>query len=347
MATESAWPRAGWSGTGRSWLVFRSGPPAQRRVVRGPRPVAGRGANRRAARSNGVLIDGVLVERRAAKRRKPRLRLPGRGLPARPPNVVAPSACASARRSSHPHAQTIARAPHRKRSLPRNRPRRPHPEASTRNGEPTQPRQSAALRHVPGTLQRSGRVSGVQRKDSARSALPPCLKAVMSRCAALVALDPGQGSAALHLSGNVRQGGTLAVSAALHPPPHSRHPGRSAAESRDLHRIRIGFNPLILRSRPAWVCVSKDEGSLAAMVQPAGIPRPSRRHAKPHVSLGMRGGAFFVLTIFLHLPSCVHSSPKRGRFRSGLWRGGEAAPAPVEYLSAVPGGLLKAACAKG
>ena len=57
----------------------------------------------------------------------------------------------------------------------------------------------------------------------------------------------------------------------------------------------------------------------------------------------MRGGVFFVLTIFLYLPSCVHSSPKRGRFRSGLWRGGEAAPAPVEYLSAVPGGLLKAA----
>src|SRR6476646_3988492 len=50
-----------------------------------------------------------------------------------------------------------------------------------------------------------------------------------------------------------------------------------------------------------------------------------------------------MLTIFLYLPSCVHSSPKRGRFRSGLWRGGEAAPAPVEYRSAVPGGLLKAA----
>ena len=50
-----------------------------------------------------------------------------------------------------------------------------------------------------------------------------------------------------------------------------------------------------------------------------------------------------LLTIFLYLPSCVHSSPKRGRFRSGLWRGGEAAPAPVEYQSAVPGGLLKAA----
>ena len=63
--------------------------------------------------------------------------------------------------------------------------------------------------------------------------------------------------------------------------------------------------------------------------------------------LRMRGGVFFVLTIFLYLPSCVHSSPKRGRFRSGLWRGGEAAPAPVEYLSAVPGGLLKAAERKG
>src|SRR6476620_5370877 len=54
-----------------------------------------------------------------------------------------------------------------------------------------------------------------------------------------------------------------------------------------------------------------------------------------------------MLTIFLYVPSCVHSSPKRGRFRSGLWRGGEAAPAPVEYRSAVPGGLLKAAERKG
>ncbi len=50
-----------------------------------------------------------------------------------------------------------------------------------------------------------------------------------------------------------------------------------------------------------------------------------------------------MLTIFLYLPSCVHSSPKRGRFRSGLWRGGEAAPAGEEYLSTLPGGLLKAA----
>jgi hypothetical protein len=54
-----------------------------------------------------------------------------------------------------------------------------------------------------------------------------------------------------------------------------------------------------------------------------------------------------LLTIFLYVPSCVHSSPKRGRFRSGLWRGGEAAPAPVEYRSAVPGGLLKAAWRNG
>src|SRR3954453_12288797 len=57
----------------------------------------------------------------------------------------------------------------------------------------------------------------------------------------------------------------------------------------------------------------------------------------------MEGGSRLRLTIFLYLRSCVHSSPKRGRFRSGLWRGGEAAPAPVEYRSAVPGGLLKAA----
>src|SRR6478609_4750565 len=83
------------------------------------------------------------------------------------------------------------------------------------------------------------------------------------------------------------------------------------------------------------------------MAEPAGIPRPSRRHAKPHVSLRMRVLYYLMLTIFLYLPCCVHSSPKRGRFRSGLWRGGEAAPAPVEYRSAVPGGLLKAAWRNG
>ena len=87
--------------------------------------------------------------------------------------------------------------------------------------------------------------------------------------------------------------------------------------------------------------------ALAPMVEPAGIPRPSRRHAKPHVSLGMRVAVFFMLTIFLYVPSCVHSSPKRGRFRSGLWRGGEAAPAGEEYLSTLPGGLLKAAWRNG
>ena len=54
-----------------------------------------------------------------------------------------------------------------------------------------------------------------------------------------------------------------------------------------------------------------------------------------------------MLTIFLYLSSCIHSSPKRGRFRSGLWRGGEAAPAGEEYLSTLPGGLLKAAERKG
>ena len=63
--------------------------------------------------------------------------------------------------------------------------------------------------------------------------------------------------------------------------------------------------------------------------------------------LRMRVLYYLMLTIFLYLPSCVHSSPKRGRFRSGLWRGGEAAPAPVEYRSAVPGGLLKAAGRNG
>ncbi len=61
----------------------------------------------------------------------------------------------------------------------------------------------------------------------------------------------------------------------------------------------------------------------------------------------MRVSYDLMLTIFLYVPCCVHSSPKRGRFRSGLWRGEEAAPAPVEYRSAVPGGLLKAAWRTG
>ena len=86
--------------------------------------------------------------------------------------------------------------------------------------------------------------------------------------------------------------------------------------------------------------------ALAATVQPnafLSFETPCEAACLP----GDEGCCIFVLTIFLYLPSCVHSSPKRGRFRSGLWRGGEAAPAPVEYRSAVPGGLLKAAWRSG
>ena len=101
--------------------------------------------------------------------------------------------------------------------------------------------QSAALRHVPGTLERSGRVSGVQRKDSARSALPSCLKAVTSRCAAhrcagsrtrfRCAAPFRERAAWPHFRG---------VAQPCISPPHPRHPGRSAAESRDLSPTRIG-----------------------------------------------------------------------------------------------------------
>ena len=82
------------------------------------------------------------------------------------------------------------------------------------------------------------------------------------------------------------------------------------------------------------------------MVDPAGNPSSFETPCEAAWLLRMRGCVFLMLTIFLYLPSCVHSSPKRGRFRSGLWRGGEAAPAGVEYLSALPGGLLKAAGAR-
>ena len=192
-------------------------------------------------------------------------------------------------------------------------------------------------------------------------------------------LDPGQGSAVLHLSGSVRRGRTWRrCGPALNFSTPPCHPGRSEAESRDLHpektepagqrsRVEPGMTerlrrrrdgrrrrpagktlpPLILRSRPAWVCVSKDEGGAGPDGSPCWNPSSFETRCAAASLLRMRGGVFLMLTIFLCLPSCVHSSPKRGRFRSGLWRGGEAAPAPVEYRSAVPGGLLKAAERKG
>jgi hypothetical protein len=164
----------------------------------------------------------------------------------------------------------------------------------------------------------SGRVSGVQRRDSARSALPFCLKAAMSRCAAhfcagsrtrfRCAAPFRERAAGPHLA---------AVRPSLHFPAQPGHPGRSAAESRDLHpektepagqrsRVEPGMTerlrrrrdggrrrpagktlpPLILRSRPAWVCVSKDEGGAGPDGAASWNPRPSRRHAKPHGSSG-------------------------------------------------------------
>ena len=82
--------------------------------------------------------------------------------------------------------------------------------------------------------------------------------------------------------------------------------------------------------------------ALAAMVRPAGA-LVLRDALRSRIAPQDEGFYHLLLTIFLYLSSCIHSSPKRGRFRSGLWRGGEAAPAGVEYRSAVPGGLLKAA----
>ena len=91
------------------------------------------------------------------------------------------------------------------------------------------------VRHVPGNPKcRSAarpRNPGAERKgvrgpaqDSARSALPSCLKAVTSRCAALVVLDPGQGSAALHISGNVRRGRTSGAWRRIFHPHMSSRP---------------------------------------------------------------------------------------------------------------------------
>ena len=130
----------------------------------------------------------------------------------------------------------------------------------------------------------------------------------------------------------------------LSTPPLSSRPERSGEPGSQPYPARITIP--ILRSRPAWVCVSKDEGGAG----PDGQPMESlvlRDAMRSRMAPQDEGCWIMMLTIFLYLPSCVHSSPKRGRFRSGLWRGGEAAPAPVEYHSAVPGGLLKAAWRSG
>ncbi len=110
--------------------------------------------------------------------------------------------------------------------------------------------------HVPGTpkcrlaarprnLERSGRVSGVQRKDFARSALPSCLKAITSRCAALLYAGSLTRFRCAAPFRERAASGTLGRCGLAHPvsPASStstRHPGRSAAESRDLHAIRRG-----------------------------------------------------------------------------------------------------------
>ena len=208
--------------------MFRSGPPARRRAVRGPRPGAGRGANRRAARSNGVLVErrtcrtaylrkgasldcasqaaayrpGLLTSSLhppAHQRVAPVTRTPNHGActssetfaTTQPPapstpgrfrgafGTLADPKVPLAARPRNPKCRPAAR-PWNPKCRPAPRPR--NPKCRVRHVPCTQ---SAALRHVPGTLQRSGRVSGAQRKDSARSALPFCLKAGMSRCAAL------------------------------------------------------------------------------------------------------------------------------------------------------------------
>ena len=96
-----------------------------------------------------------------------------------------------------------------------------------------------------------------------------CLKAVTSRCAALVALDPGQGSAALHLSGSVRRGRTWGwCGPALNFSTHACHPGRSAVESRDLNsffernsgRIRREIRSRVISGMTGEIEARKDGG---------------------------------------------------------------------------------------
>ncbi len=110
--------------------------------------------------------------------------------------------------------------------------------------------QIAAQPHVPGTLERSGRVSGVQRMDFARSAVPSCLKAVTSRCAALCCAGSRTRFRCAHLSGNVPQGGT-SVSAVRHPLPTPSSRPHAAIAS-----LSPSGSALSLE-QARWVCVSK------------------------------------------------------------------------------------------
>ena len=101
--------------------------------------------------------------------------------------------------------------------------------------------QSAAPPHVPGTLERQRKGVRGLAQGSARSALPFCLKAAMSRCAAhfcagsrtrfRCASPFRERAAGPHLA---------AVRPSLHFPPQPGHPGRSAAESRDPSPTSIG-----------------------------------------------------------------------------------------------------------
>ncbi len=150
--------------------------------------------------------------------------------------------------SPEPQGAAPRHVPGTPRCRPAARPRNPKVQCRSTSLEPKRAvpaarpcTQSAALPHVPGTLQRSGRVSGVQRKKSARSALPSCLKAVTSRCAAHLcavtrtrfrcAAPFREWAAWLHVRG---------VAQPCISPPHPRHPGRSAAKSRDLSPTSIG-----------------------------------------------------------------------------------------------------------
>ena len=109
----------------------------------------------------------------------------------------------------------------------------PEPQSATLAARPRNP--GAPAQGCPGSS------AGIPRE----ARFHPVLRRSRAAARRLVALDPGQGSASLHLSGNVPQAALrserpYATFSACTSPPPARHPGRSAAESRDLSSIRGG-----------------------------------------------------------------------------------------------------------
>ena len=167
----------------------------------------------------------------------------------------------------------------------------PEPKVAPRQCRTKAPRhipgtQSVAPRHVPGTLERERKGVRGPRETPREARFHPVLRQSRAAARRFVVLDPGQGSAALHLSGNVRRGRTSAgaPSRCYFPPAPHVIPAAAQRRAGILAPISIGSTSPHPEEQTRLGLRLEGRGSLASMVHPAGIPRPSRRHAKPHGS---------------------------------------------------------------